>query len=283
MSNSDSQKYRAPALEKGLDIIELLASAREPLSLIRISSALGRTVSELFRMVQVLEFRGYVENSETGNGYVLSNRLFALGMTKAPTKDLLDAALPVMRRLAEALGQSCHLAIGSGDQMVVVARVEAPSDVGFSVRVGHRRPLASSNSGLILYAFQTDEVRAEWRARLGPALDEAGWARLEELGRIAREDGFVKADSQAVEGVIDLSAPVIHQGFVMAALTIPFVKTRDAKPIDEAIRQVMASAREIAKELAGREAQEQAPREAAGAAAAAGRETRGRPRKSQPA
>jgi DNA-binding IclR family transcriptional regulator len=278
MPKSESQKYRAPALEKGLDIIELLASAREPLSLNRISSALGRTVSELFRMVQVLEYRGYVENSGSGGGYVLSNRLFALGMTKAPTKDLLDAALPVMRRLAEALGQSCHIAVASGDQMVVVARVEAPSDIGFAVRVGHRRDLVHSTSGLVLYAFQSQTVRDEWKARLGANADEADWAMFESLGRIAREDGFVKADSQAVEGVIDLSAPVVHQGFVLAALTMPFVKTRNGKPIDEAIKRVMASAREISGELAGRETLEQSWTDAAASAPAAS-EGRGRARK----
>lgn len=279
MSRSESPKYRAPALEKGLDIIELLAGAREPMSLNRISAALGRTVSELFRMVQVLEYRGYVESAESGAGYVLSNRLFALGMARAPTKDLLDAALPIMRRLADALGQSCHLAIASGDQMVVIARVEAPGDLGFSVRVGYRRRLVASTSGLVLHAFQNEAVRGEWKRRL--ATDAAEWSRFEERGRAARQDGYVRADSHVTEAIIDLSTPVIHQDFVLAALTIPFVRTREnATPIEEVITQLMASAREISGELAGRESLEQARREIVGAPNG---ETRGRPRKSAPA
>jgi DNA-binding IclR family transcriptional regulator len=222
MAKTENQKYRAPALDKGLDIIELLAGAREPMSLNRICTALGRTVSELFRMVQVLEYRGYVEISESGAGYVLSNRLFALGMARAPTKDLLDAALPVMRRLAETVKQSCHMGVASGDQMVVVARVETPGEIGFSVRVGHRRDITASASGLSLYAFQTPDVRKEWKPRLAANMEAADWSAFEARAAAAREAGFVRSESGSVEGVTDLSAPVIHQGFVQAALTIPF-------------------------------------------------------------
>lgn len=250
MLQSEEPKYRAPALEKGLDIIELLARVQEPLSLNRISLALGRTVSEIFRMVQVLEYRGYVESADSGGGYVLSNKLFTLGITSPPTKNLMEVALPVMRRTAQLLVQSCHLAVASGDQMVVVARVEAPSEFGFSVRVGHRRALVGSTSGRVLYAFQPEPVRAEWKARLSPTVNPADWDRFESLAEAAREAGFARADSGVVEGVIDISAPVMHQGLVLAALTVPFVKAGPARPIEEAAERLVAGAREISGELA---------------------------------
>lgn len=88
-----------------------------------------------------------------------------LGVARAPTKSLLEDALPEMRKLSRAIGQACHLAVVSDEQMVVVARIEAPGNQGFSVRVGYRRPLVDSTSGLVLYAFQPEEVRAEWRVR----------------------------------------------------------------------------------------------------------------------
>jgi DNA-binding IclR family transcriptional regulator len=94
-------------------------------------------------MVQVLEQRGYVANTPTGEGLVLTNKLFALGMTRAPAKDLLEAALPVMRACRRRSASRCHLAVASADQMVVVARIEAPGDQGFSVRVGYRRARSS--------------------------------------------------------------------------------------------------------------------------------------------
>src|SRR6478672_2460832 len=53
-------RYRAPALEKGLDVIELLAAEKSPLNLSAISQRLGRSSGELFRMLQVLEFKGFI-------------------------------------------------------------------------------------------------------------------------------------------------------------------------------------------------------------------------------
>ena len=57
-------RYTAPALEKGLDVLELLASVSEALTHSEIARRLGRSVSEVFRMLVCLEERGYI--SRTG-------------------------------------------------------------------------------------------------------------------------------------------------------------------------------------------------------------------------
>ena len=251
MTENPGLKYRAPALEKGLAVLELLAHARAPMSLNAISRALNRSVSELFRMIQVLEFHGYLEVSTTGEGYVLTNKLFALGMTRAPTRDLHDAALPVMHRLAERIGQSCHLGVASADQMVIVARVEAPGDLGFSVRIGYRRALVDSTSGLVLYAFQSDLVRSEWKKRLSASVKRRDWVTFERRGHAARKAGYVTAESHAVRGVIDLSAPVRQFGSVAAALTVPYVKTARSLSVPDTVGPLVEAALEISSELGG--------------------------------
>jgi hypothetical protein len=57
-------RYAAPALEKGLDILELLASVSEALTHSEIASRLGRTINGVFRMLVCLDERGYI--SRTG-------------------------------------------------------------------------------------------------------------------------------------------------------------------------------------------------------------------------
>src|SRR5215472_779303 len=56
--NKTTSRYLAPALEKGLDILELFA--REPTGLTKsdVARQLGRTMSEIFRMMSCLEDRG---------------------------------------------------------------------------------------------------------------------------------------------------------------------------------------------------------------------------------
>ena len=71
----NESRYRAPALEKGLDVLELLAAQTEPMTLTAIVNQLGRSHGELFRMVQVLEHRGYIEQEPGGEGYRLTDRV----------------------------------------------------------------------------------------------------------------------------------------------------------------------------------------------------------------
>jgi DNA-binding IclR family transcriptional regulator len=244
-------RYRAPALEKGLDVLELLAKQGAPMSLVQISTALDRSVSELFRMVQVLQHRGYVQIADTGDGYVLTDRLFALGVTRAPTKDLLDAALPLMRRYALETKQSCHLAVVSGDQIVVVLRVEAAGDLGFSVRIGFRRSLLTATSGLVLYAFQPEAVRKEWKARFGPTVSASAWSKFEARAKKARSAGYVRIPSDITRGVVDISAPVMRWGVVVAAFTCPHIQTDISLDLDETLKYVQSTARAITADLAG--------------------------------
>jgi DNA-binding IclR family transcriptional regulator len=244
-----TRKYRAPALEKGLDVLELLAAERAPLNLSTISERLGRSAGELFRMLQVLEYKGFIRFAENGAGYVLTNKLFALGMTQAPVRSLLEVALPIMRRLSHTVGQSCHVAVPSEDQIVVVARIERPGDLGFSVRVGYRREITKATSGLVLFAFQNDEVRRLWLRRCGlkgNAADE-----FVTRAEAVRTRGYHQAASHFVQGIVDLSAPVLKGESAVAALTVPFVHSMPLTvPKEAAIGHVREAAASVSSELA---------------------------------
>jgi DNA-binding IclR family transcriptional regulator len=219
----NNSRYRAPALEKGLDVLELLAAQTEPMTLTAIVKELGRSHGELFRMVQVLEHRGYIEQESGGEGYRLTDRLFSLGMQQPRNRTLLEIALPVMRQLAEAVGQSCHLAMHSLGDIVVVARIESAELLGFSVRIGYRRPLPKSASGSVLYAFQPEDVRRRWEAMFNPPLSRDELAKFRKDTDSIREHHVALTPSRFVVGVTDISAPVMRGGLAAAALTVPYL------------------------------------------------------------
>jgi DNA-binding IclR family transcriptional regulator len=245
---SRTSRYRAPALEKGLDVIELLAAEKSPLNLSSISQRLGRSSGELFRMLQVLEFKGFITTAENGSGYVLTNKLFALAMAQAPVRSLVETALPVMRKLVQDIGQSAHIAVASEDQIVVITRIERPGDLGFSVRIGYRREIASATSGLVLFAYQNEEVRRLWlkRCRLkGEAADS-----FVERANIVRTRGYHEAPSYFVRGIVDVSAPILRGETAVAALTIPFVHSNPLQvEMAEAVEFVRAAAKQISNEI----------------------------------
>ncbi len=242
-------KYRAPALEKGLDVLELLAHAATPMTLSQISARLERSVSELFRMVQVLEARGYVGASSRGDGFELTNKLFSLGISRGPSQNLLASALPMMQTLSEQTRQACHLAIASDDRMVVIARIEAPGDLGFSVRVGYQRPLLHSTSGVVLYAFQKPKVREQWRAMLKANAEPGEWQAFETAADRVLAQGHHSTPSEYIDGITDISAPVSNDVGTIAALTMPWIHMHDGIALDEALARVKATARTLSKSL----------------------------------
>ena len=248
--SESGRRYRAPALEKGLDIIELLAARGQPMTASQISAGLDRSMSELFRMIQVLDYRGYIETSEVGEGYALSSKLFNLVMSRTPVRDLIDTALPVMRELTAETGQSCHLGVASDCQTVVVARVESPGCFGFSVRPGFRRNLTDSTTGSVLFAFQAPRTREAWLDRLklakGDAVTRAFVARCDAIRALGHE----QIPSKVVDGVTDLSAPIMGETCAVAGLTIPFLEVEpEGVDRDEALARLLEAARRIGEAL----------------------------------
>jgi len=219
---TDERKYRAPALEKGLDVLELLSSQAEPMTPSQMSTTLGRSVSELFRMIQVLEFRGYIEQSS--DGYRLTNRLFSLGMAQAPIRTLSDTALPVMRALAAETIQSCHLVVPSGDQIVVIARVESPGDLGYSVRIGYRRSILHATSGLMLYGCANASARAALHDALAQIHGPRKTAAFARNAMAVAQAGHIERASDFVKGVTDLVAPIMGSDGVIATLITPYIE-----------------------------------------------------------
>lgn len=244
-------RYEAPALEKGLDILELLAGATSAMNLSRISEAVGRSRSEMYRVLQVLERRHYLERLPDDDRYTLTNRLFLLGMERPAVKGLLEIALPLMHKLSEEVQQSCHLVVPSDQYMVVIARVESPHDLGLVVRIGHRRPLLEATSGLVLVAFQPETIRERWLQKYGVAARRLSRASLAETLTTIREQGFAAIPSTAVPGVTDTSAPVLLGSAAVAALAVPYMDLAGLRlSQDEVIKSLRATAKEISGKLA---------------------------------
>ncbi len=164
-------RYTAPALEKGLDILELLADDPEALTHSEIAHQLRRTIGEVFRMLVCLDERGYISQVSTDERYQLTLKLFELAHKHHPLQRLVGAARPLMQQVAEMTRQSCHLAMLSHSEVIVVAQVDSPGKMGFAVRLGANIDLLDTASGHVILAFQEKESQAmilkTWRRRSG--------------------------------------------------------------------------------------------------------------------
>jgi DNA-binding IclR family transcriptional regulator len=251
----EDRVYSAPALEKGLDILEILCRSERALPRKEIAQLLGRSLGEIYRMLAVLGNRGYVTQIDEGL-YTVTTKLFELSHANPPTHRLLFEATPIMQRLSSELDQSCHLTVYSQGKQVVVYKVDAPSGMGFSVRVGAELDLLISASGRVLLAFQDAETR---RFRIEEAVQrrpEQADSQIDAILDGVRVSGFEAIPSIQVRGLYAVSFPVLDsQGHGIAAITVPYaerIDQRQRKTIPEVQVALGIAARELTSRIGGR-------------------------------
>ena len=253
LKNSRRKQYSAPALEKGLDILELLAEEDRGLNISDLARRLGRSVGQVFRMMAVLEQREYIQLREESDAYVLTLKLFSLAHRLPPIARLSAASVPVMRALARDTGQSCHLVIYYEGQGHVVGQQDAPSERIFSVRLGAQAPLLDTCSGHILVAFSDEAERAGMIGKIPDDQRKPEPMEIEDLAWRVREKGYEIIKSAQVRGVQDVGFPVFDRsGRVLAALVIPFVAFLDGShpvTLPQATRLAGAAAVKISATL----------------------------------
>ncbi len=230
-NNSSARKrkeYSAPALEKGLDIVEALANEPEGLTSAEISERLGRPMGQLFRMLVVLQQRGYVAYRADSERYELTLKLFEIAQGLGPARRLNLVAAPLMKHLSQGIGQSCHLVVYYAGKGHVVAQQDAPSARVLSVRLGAEAPLFDSCSGHILLAFAEDADREEMVQAIPSGHRIPSKSALKRIVERIRSDGFESNSSAQIHGVQDIGYPVFdYGGRIAAALVVPFLEFLD--------------------------------------------------------
>jgi len=251
--SEEKNSYATPALEKGLDVIELLGRQPSGLTKSEISRELKRTVSEIFRMLLCLERRGYIAQVD-GERYALTLKLFKLVQEHPPTERLIAEALPVMHQVAHETQQSCHMGIIEGAEVTILAQVNAPTSVGFYVKLGSSVELMEASTGYVILAHQDDEHRsrtlAEWKRLTGSELPSDLPAHL---ARIKRQ-GYESRPSYKVRGVTNISYPIFDgRGSAIGALTVPFIQHLDSiANVSEVSASLKKASREISAAIGGR-------------------------------
>ncbi|MDP3208342.1 MAG: helix-turn-helix domain-containing protein [Rhodoglobus sp.] len=214
---AEAPDYSVPALEKGLDIIELLADTAGGLGQTEIAEATGRTVGQIFRVLGVLERRGYVVRDRQSGLYSFSMMSFDLAHRHPPLRGLVALATTPMRELADLVRQSCNLSIVDAGRVRVIAQVESPADFGYRVRVG------------AVFSLET--------------------AAGEVLGGAS---ALTRGDPLQA-GITDVVAPIVDaRGTTRAALTVPYVATTfSGIPVDSVVSAAGETAAEISRLLQG--------------------------------
>lgn len=250
-SDSAQRDYKVPATEKALDILEFMAARNDHVTQTKISAGLGRSIHEIYRVIQFLEGRGYLVRTKPDR-FRLSLKLFELAHMHPPVNRLIDCALPVMRGLVGKTGQSCHRAVLRDAAVLIVSQINSPLPMRYSVALGLHFPVLETSSGAVLLAALPLPEQGTLLEHI-IASGEAGASRAEIAARLSAISklGYEMPASLAVEGCANISVPVRdHMGATIAALTIRYLpQTRARFDRQSALTSARGAANEISRAL----------------------------------
>jgi DNA-binding IclR family transcriptional regulator len=200
------------SLERGLAVLEWLATAPQPVPLADVARGLGLHRSTAYHLLQSLASAGYVAQEEATRAYALTQKLWQISGRGVPPERIGELAHPFLEALTRETGEGSSVAVWHHGQVRIVAKRDADGPVRVVQDVAAQRPLYCTAVGKALAAWMTPQA-------LDAVLDGVTFERrtaktivgrealLAELRRI-RNAGYAIDDEEQYEGLRCVAMPV---------------------------------------------------------------------------
>ncbi len=217
---------QVPAAQNTLRILSYLAGRPAPVAASAIARELELPRSTVYHLLTTLAAHGFVLHMKEDRRWGLGTSAFELAGGYARQQPLARIGRPLVAGLSDRLGESTHLAVMSGGDVLYIVEERAPRRQALVTDVGVRLPAHLTASGrAMLAALPREQVRALYpsasafpdRTGLGPRKP----GELRELLRIVRERGYATEDSEVADGLRSVGAVVRdHAGWPVAAVAV---------------------------------------------------------------
>jgi DNA-binding IclR family transcriptional regulator len=260
---ASSAASKVPAAENTLRILKLLASKRGPMAASQIASSLGLPRSSVYHLLGVMEANGFVLHLHEEQRYGLGISAFELSSAYSRQEPLSRLGRPLLASLVDALGESAHLAVLHGRDVLYIVEERAKNRPSLVTDVGVRLPSHLTASGrAILAALPKSQVRALYpNAAAFTARHEVEGAIMKysalssHLDQV-RQRGYATEHGEVTPGFGSIAAAVTdHLGWPTAAVAVTFLE--DKLPAQEwpvLAARVQKVADELSVRLHGRPA-----------------------------
>ncbi len=249
-----SEAYVVPALQRGLQILDIFTFSRRVLTVNDFAEGLGVTAPSIYRTVITLAELGYLK--KTGrNAYELGPMVLSRGFCYLAAREIVQVAAPYLNELRDETSSSCHLASREGIEAVYLYSALSPQRLVVNVPIGSRFICHSVAIGRALLAGMNDETLTELFS--GVALDgypppvPNSLPQLRKVIADERRQGFSINRSDFSTAI---AAPITnYSGEVVAAANVsaPDTVLGDSGVREALTSRLIATATEISRELGG--------------------------------
>ena len=219
------------------------------LGVVRIADLIGREKSQVSRTLKTLAESGFVDRDTATLQYRLGWRFFALA-ARAGEQRLLVVAPALLKRLVENLGETAHLSVLQGTEVLTVLSESPPHAVKADGWAGRTVPIYCTSSGRALLFDHDHEALSGLLSGVEFRELRPGTVRnLEELEKsiaVAREQGYALVNEEFEFGLVGAAAPVRDfKGQLIAALNVSAPEFRLGERLEGAGREVKKAADEL--------------------------------------
>jgi DNA-binding IclR family transcriptional regulator len=221
----------APALQRGLALLQALASRPNGASQSELAQHLGLPLAAVHRIVLALEHLGYVQRHPVARMLRVTQKLLLLGQPHSSNRSLVEACLPAMRRILELTNETTQLCVLAEGQCVILEQLPSRHPFKYVVDIGSRAPTQACAPGKAMLAFLPETQLVQIIATLDfkdytrRSLRDPSALRLELDG--VREAGYAVDRAEHFDGIHCIAAPLCDaHGLPFAAITIAGPATR---------------------------------------------------------
>ncbi len=241
-------------LIKGLYVLETISRLNDDsLTLDEIATLVGLSRSNVHRTLQTLVHTGYVRRDSATGVYQCTLKMFELGVTQLIKLEARKLAPPFMRELARLTGETVHLSVLDGVDVVYVDKIDSPQPLIAYSTVGGRAPAYAVATGKALLAFQAPDYLERYVDTIEKHTNDTHTSLAvlkEELAQVTRI-GYAINRGEWREGIGGVAAPVFNGlDKVVAALGLsgPLSRLTPQKMAEYALA-VQQSARELSTHM----------------------------------
>lgn len=247
--------YTLSSVRSAARLLCAFTLAEPELGLSELARRLGLGKSRVHRLLATLVSEHLIEQNPLTGKYRLSIKLYELGAIVSTHLDLREAVAEHIDELRDRTGETVHVAILDGDEVVYVERRESPNTLRLSTHIGHRDHAHSTSTGKVLLAHLPERelgrmlARTDLVARTPHTITDPGRLRTELEG--VRRRGWAENVNESDLGVASIAAPVRDaSGQVVAAISVAGPHPRFTPEATRRITQeVIATAERISARL----------------------------------
>ncbi|MFP7484501.1 IclR family transcriptional regulator [Priestia filamentosa] len=222
--------YLLSSVKNAMKILRLFSIEEPELGVTEIASKIGLSKSSTHRLILILLQEGYIVKNKDNSRYRLGLSLLTLSGVIINHKEIHRESLPILQDLVKQLGETVHINVLEGSDVVYLHKVECNHPVPLLSGIGERNPAYCSSAGKVILAYQKKElINKVLQSKLssyGPDTITNPQKLRENLLEI-KSKGYSISIDELHEGVVSIAVPVRdYTEEVIAAISVVGPKHR---------------------------------------------------------